>query len=263
MTVGAASHSYLTAPQEQPPLNGIVMRMAWSQREGNPTMTRDTEKEAAARSSLRFVKDGDVVGLGSGSTATYAVQFLGELVQQGLRIRAIPTSAQTSSLAKTYGIPIITFDEVDAIDITIDGADEVDPYLRLIKGHGGALLHEKVVASASRRLVIIVDSSKRVSVLGKSALPIEVIAFAEPIIRRRVEALGASVKLRQSDGAPFVTDEGHHILDCHFGQIDHPISLARTLSNMPGVVEHGLFIDLTDIVLVGTAEGVIELKRSE
>jgi ribose 5-phosphate isomerase A len=226
-------------------------------------MTHEKEKEAVARSSLRFVHDGDVVGLGSGSTATYAVRFLGELVQQGLHIRGIPTSVQTSALAKTLGIPLTTFDEVDEINVTIDGADEVDPDLRLIKGRGGALLHEKVVASASRRLVIVVDSSKPVPVLGRSALPIEVIAFAEPILRRHIEALGASVKLRQSDGAPFVTDEGHHILDCYFGQINDPPALARKLSDIPGVVEHGLFIGMADVVVVGNSEGVIELRRPD
>ncbi len=224
-------------------------------------MAHDQEKEAAARASLRFVRDGDIVGLGSGSTAAYAVRLLGERVRAGLKIRGIPTSSQTRELATSLGIPLTTFDEVQEINVTIDGADEVDPHLCLTKGGGGALLREKIVASASRQLVIIADSSKQVPMLGKFPLPIEVIAFAQPVVKKKIEALGASVKLRQSNGSPFVTDEGHHILDCSFGQIPDPPALARRLSDMPGVVEHGLFIDMASVVLIARGQEVTELRR--
>jgi ribose 5-phosphate isomerase A len=225
-------------------------------------MAHDQEKEAAARASLRFVRDGDIVGLGSGSTAAYAVRLLGERVRAGLKICGIPTSSQTRELATSLGIPLTTFDEVQEIDVTIDGADEVDSQLRLIKGGGGALLHEKVVAWASRQLVIIADSSKQVPMLGNFPVPIEVIAFAQALVKKRMEALGASVKLRQSNGSPFVTDEGHHILDCSFGQIPDPPALARRLSDMPGVVEHGLFIDMASVVLIARGHEVTELRRN-
>jgi ribose 5-phosphate isomerase A len=224
-------------------------------------MAHDQEKEAAARASLRFVRDGAIVGLGSGSTAAYAVRLLGERVRAGLKIRGIPTSSQTRELATSLGIPLTTFDEVQEIDVTIDGADEVDPQLCLTKGGGGALLHEKVVASASRQLVIIADSSKQVPMLGNFPVPIEVIAFAQALVKKKMEALGASVKLRQSNGSPFVTDEGHHILDCSFGQIPDPPALARRLSDMPGVVEHGLFINMASVVLIARGQEVTELRR--
>lgn len=226
-------------------------------------MAHDQEKEAAARASLRFVRDGDIVGLGSGSTAAYAVRFLGERVRAGLKIRGIPTSSQTRQLATSLGVPLTTFDEVQEIDVTIDGADEVDPQLCLTKGGGGALLREKIVASASRQLVIIADSSKQVPMLGNFPLPIEVIAFAQLLVKKKIEALGASVKLRQSNGSPFVTDEGHHILDCSFGQIPDPPALARRLSDMPGVVEHGLFINMASVVLIARGQEVTELRRDD
>jgi ribose 5-phosphate isomerase A len=187
--------------------------------------------------------------------------LLGERVRAGLKIRGIPTSSQTRELATSLGVPLTTFDEVQEIDVTIDGADEVDPQLCLTKGGGGALLREKIVASASRQVVIIADSSKQVAMLGKFPLPIEVIAFAQLLVKKKMEALGASVKLRQSNGNPFVTDEGHHILDCSFGQIPDPPALARRLSDMPGIVEHGLFINMASVVLIARGQEVTELRR--
>ena len=225
-------------------------------------MAYDQEKQSAAQASLRFVRDGNVVGLGTGSTAAYAVRFLAARVQAGLKIRAIPTSSQTRDSARTAGIPLTTLDEIQQIDVTIDGADEFDPQLNLIKGGGGALLREKIVASASRLLVIIADSSKQAQVLGKFPLPVEVIPFAQALIARKIEALGARVELRQvTDGKPFITDEGHHILDCHFGQIPDPPALARKLETMPGIVEHGLFIGMANVVLVAKGTEVQELHR--
>jgi ribose 5-phosphate isomerase A len=230
----------------------------------NELKQSDLEKEAAARASLRFVHDGNVVGLGTGSTAAYAVRFLGDQVRAGLKIRGIPTSVHTRDLAASLGIPLTTLDECQQIDVDIDGADEFDPQLNLIKGGGGALLREKIIASASRQVVIIADSGKQVAVLGKFPLPVEVIPFAQPLVAKRITALGASVKLRQdAKGNPFVTDEGHHILDCSFGKIPDPPALARILSDMPGVVEHGLFINLASVVLVAKGENVTELRRNQ
>jgi ribose 5-phosphate isomerase A len=227
----------------------------------NP-MANDQEKETAARASLRFIKDGQVVGLGTGSTAAYFIQMLGELVKKGLRIRGIPSSVRSGEQAAKLGIPLTTLDECQQIDVTVDGADEVDPQLRLIKGGGGALLHEKIVASASRQLVIVADATKRVPVLGKFPLPVEVIKFAKALVKKRIEALGARVELRQNaDSSPFLTDENNYILDCHFGQIRGADGLANKLSDMPGVVEHGLFIGVANVVLVGNGSEVIELRR--
>jgi ribose 5-phosphate isomerase A len=226
-------------------------------------MTSDQEKKLAARASLQFVRDGDVVGLGSGSTAAYAVRFLGERVRAGLKIRGISTSVRTQNLAACLGIPLTTLEEVQRIDVTIDGVDEFDSELRLIKGGGGALLHEKIVASASRQVIIIADSSKQVCVLGKVPLPVEVIRFAEALVSENISVLGATVRLRKDGaGKPFITDERNHILDCHFGQIPDPPALAHTLSEIPGVVEHGLFINLADVVLLGKGSEVLEWRRN-
>jgi ribose 5-phosphate isomerase A len=232
----------------------------------NDPKTSDQEKAAAARASLGFVRDGNIVGLGTGSTAAYAVRFLGERVRAGLKIRGIPTSVHTRELAAGLGIPLTTLDEFQqtdfqGIDVDIDGADEFDPQLHLIKGGGGALLREKIIASASRQVVIIADSSKQVAVLGKFPLPVEVIPFAQPLVAKRITALGATVNLRRdAKGNTFITDEGHHILDCNFGQIADPPTLARKLSDMPGVVEHGLFIDLATVVLCAKGENVTEFR---
>ena len=213
---------------------------------------------------MRFVQDGDVVGLGTGSTASIAVRLLGERVRAGLKIRGIPTSVETQRLATDLGIPLLTLDDVQEIDVTIDGADEVDPQLELIKGGGGAMLREKIIASASRKMVVVADSSKQVPVLGKFPLPVEVIGFAQPLVKKRIEALGASASLRTDHrGRPYITDEDHHILDCRFGQIPDPAALARELDSMPGVVEHGLFIGLASVALIARDGDVVELRRSE
>jgi ribose 5-phosphate isomerase A len=225
-------------------------------------MANQAEKQTAAQASLRFVKDGDIVGLGTGSTASIAVRLLGERVSAGLNIRGIPTSVETQQLATELGIPLLTLDEVQQIDVTIDGADEVNPQLQLIKGGGGAMLREKIIASASRKMVVVADSSKQVSVLGKFPLPVEVIRFAQSLVAARITALGASVSLRKrSDGEPYITDEGHHILDCHFGEIPDPPALARELDSMPGLVEHGLFIGLASVALIARGGEVVELRR--
>jgi ribose 5-phosphate isomerase A len=225
-------------------------------------MANDQEKEAAARASLQFVKDGQVVGLGSGSTATYFIKLLGEQVKNGLRIQGIPTSEKSRDLALSLGIPLTTLNECQEIAVTVDGADEVDPRLRLIKGGGGALLREKIVASATKQMVVVADASKQVAKLGKFPLPVEVIKFAEALVAKRIASLGADVRLRKGpDGQPYRTDENNYILDCHFGQIEDADRLARQLSAMPGVVEHGLFIGMASVVLFARGNEIVELRR--
>jgi len=225
-------------------------------------MANDQEKEAAARASLQFVKDGQVVGLGTGSTAAYFIKLLGEKVKSGLRVRGIPTSDRSRELALSLGIPLTTLDECQEIAVTVDGADEVDPQLRLIKGGGGAMLREKIVASATKQLVIVADATKQVPVLGKFPLPVEVIQFAQALVVKRITALGAQVSVRMnSDGTPYVTDERNHILDCRFGQIRDADRLAQQLSEMPGVVEHGLFIGMASVVLFAKGGEIVELRR--
>jgi ribose 5-phosphate isomerase A len=224
-------------------------------------MANENEKEAAGRAGAKLVRDGEIVGLGSGSTAYFTVVALGERVKAGLKIVGIPTSVHTGELARAVGIPLTTLDEHPEIDITIDGADEVGPKLNLIKGGGGALLREKVITTASKQMVVVADSSKVVPVLGKFPLPIEVISFARTVVEKKVASLGASPKLRtKADGSPFVTDNGNQILDCSFGKIADPAALALILSTIPGIVEHGLFIGLASVVLVGRGGRVEELR---
>jgi ribose 5-phosphate isomerase A len=226
------------------------------------SMANDQEKEAAARASLRFVKDGHVVGLGTGSTAAYFIKLLGEEVKNGLRVRGIPTSIRSRELALSLGIPLVTLDDCQEIDVTVDGADEVDPQLRLIKGGGGALLREKIVASATRQMIVVADASKQVQRLGKFPLPVEVIRFAQALVAKRITAMGADVQLRRDvAGNAYLTDENNHILDCRFGEIPDPDRLARELSEMPGVVEHGLFIGMASRALFARGSEIVELRR--
>ena len=191
------------------------------------------------------------VGLGTGSTAAHAIRALGRRVREGLAVRGVPTSEASAALARAENIPLVDLNEAGRVQLAIDGADEVDRKKRCIKGGGGALLREKIVAGAADRFVLIVDSGKAVETLGAFPLPVEVVPFARERMRREMLALGASVKLRAGAEGAFVTDEGNHILDCWFGRIDDASGLAARLDAIPGIVEHGLFIDMADDVIVG------------
>jgi ribose 5-phosphate isomerase A len=224
-------------------------------------MANEKEKELAGRAAAQLVRDGEIVGLGTGSTAYFTVIALGERVKAGLKIIGIPTSEATAVLARDVGIPLTTLDEHPEIDITIDGADEVDPHLNLIKGGGGALTREKVVASASKRMVVVSDSSKVVPVLGKFPLPVEVIAFARTVVEKKIVALGGQPKLRlRPDSSSFITDNGNQILDCSFGKITDAAALAQALSDTPGIVEHGLFIGIAKLALIGRDRVIEEIR---
>ena len=222
-------------------------------------MTADAKKKRAAIKALDFVDDGMTVGLGTGSTAEHFVKGLAERVEQGLNIACVSTSERTAELARRLGIDIQNMDDVDRIHITIDGADEVDPNFQLIKGGGGALLREKIVASASDRMVVIVDDSKMVDPLGAFPLPVEVVPFGLKITRDKLENTlrahgcpGTSISLREaSQSRPFITDGGHYILDCRCERILDPAGLGEAISRLTGVVDHGLFIDIASVVIVG------------
>jgi ribose 5-phosphate isomerase A len=226
----------------------------------------DALKRAAAERAAALVGDGMRVGLGTGSTAAHLVALLGERVRAGLTLMAVPTSEATRRQAHAEGIPLTTLDETPELDITIDGADEIDGALRLIKGGGGALLREKIVAAASRRMIVIADGSKRVERLGRFPLPVEVVPFGLGATRRAVEAAfrrsgcPGDARVRTGpDGAPFVTDDGHFILDAGVGAIPDPEGLASSLAAIPGVVEHGLFLGLASGAILATEAGLHEL----
>lgn len=227
----------------------------------------DTAKSIAAKYAVQFVEDGMSIGLGTGSTSAWMVKYLGERVrEEGLNIVGVPTSNRTAALAQEAGLRVATLDDVKWLDITIDGTDEYDAELTLIKGGGGALLHEKLVASASDRMIVIADHSKSVAHLGAFPLPIEVIPFGLQTTRATVEAmldgmdvLGWETVVRMIDGEPFMTDQGNHIIDLHLKRIGDPRHLALALNQVPGVVESGLFIDICDMVISGHGDGRIEV----
>lgn len=222
-------------------------------------------KQAAAIEAVRMVRDGQVVGLGSGSTAELFIVELGKRVQmEGLDITGIPTSQKSEAIGREAGVPISTLEEHDVLDITVDGADEVDPNLDLIKGLGGALLREKIVAKATHREVIVVDESKLVHQLGtKAPLPIEVIQFSHNHLARQISSLGCSPNLRKADSKPYVTDNGNFILDCAFKGIEDAEGLEKRLKALPGVVETGLFLGIADTIIIGSPTGTRTMKRKE
>lgn len=230
----------------------------------------DEMKKSAAAVALRAVAPGMRIGLGTGSTAKHFVDLLGARVREGLSIVGVPTSERTRAQAEAFSIPLTSLDETPELDLTVDGADEFDARLRLIKGGGGALLREKIVAAASKRLVVIADESKEVAILGAFPLPVEIDRFGAPATRRHIERAAAQLGLAgevaprlRSDGHAFVTDGGHLVLDCAFGAIPDPEALADRLAAIPGVVEHGLFLGLATAIVVGGHDGVRTLGSFE
>ncbi|HEV8678325.1 MAG TPA: ribose-5-phosphate isomerase RpiA [Stellaceae bacterium] len=219
---------------------------------------RDRLKRAAAERAAEFVESGMVLGLGTGSTATFVIERLAERVAQGLAVVAIPTSEHTAELARRLGIPLATLGEHPRLDLAIDGADEVErATLNLIKGHGGALLREKIVAAASERFIVVVDDEKLVDRLGeRMALPVEVVQFGWQATAAALERLGAKPELRQTDGRAFVTDGGNFILDCRLGAIDRPGETERLINMTVGVVENGLFVGRSSAVIVASNSGI-------
>jgi ribose 5-phosphate isomerase A len=231
----------------------------------NPEPQTNLFKQKAAIEAVKHVKTGFIVGLGSGSTAAYAIEAIGERSRtENLKILGIPTSTQAFQLAVKEGIPITTLDEHPVVDVDIDGVDQVDKDLNLIKGMGAALAREKIVAAASRLNVIIADASKRVQVLGENgqAVPVEILPFAFNFVQKRIEALGGKPVLREGKGklGPVITDNGNMILDSVFGEIKHPAALEKQLKMIPGVVETGLFIGLVDVVYLASSSGVEKLE---
>lgn len=232
-------------------------------------MNAEAQKRAAAARAVEFVTNGMRLGLGTGSTAKHFVELVGERVRAGLNIVAVPTSEATRADAMRCGIPLTTLDETPALDLTVDGADEIGPDLCLIKGGGGALLREKIVAAASARMIVIADRSKWVTALGSFPLPIEVTPFGYSATLRAVEKAIAAIQqsgpltLRQGkDGHVFVTDGGHWIIDAALGRIDDPRAMAHALSGIPGVMEHGLFVDLAHMAIVAGPDGIEIVGRA-
>jgi len=232
-------------------------------------MNAETQKRAAAARAVEFVRPGMRVGLGTGSTAKHFVELLGERVRAGLDIVAVPTSEGTMADAKRFGIPLTTLDETPELDLTVDGADEIGPDLCLIKGGGGALLREKIVAAASACMVVIADQSKCVGTLGQFPLPIEVVTFGLGATRHALDKVIGEIQrpgpltLRHAkDGHAFVTDGGHWILDAALDRIDDPAGLAHALSDVPGVMEHGLFVGMAQMAIIGGPDGVKTIERS-
>ncbi len=217
-------------------------------------MTKDleNEKHAAAVEAVKAVSNNQIVGLGSGSTAAYAIRELAKAVKKGLKIRAVPTSDKTAKLAESLNIPLLDINRVNSINVTIDGADEFNSDLILIKGGGGALLREKIVASLTEEEIIIVDSTKMVKILGKFKLPVEVIPFASNYVIGQIENIGGTGEIRNNGESTFITDEGNYIIDADFGAITDPRNLSNKLNEIEGVAAHGLFINLAAKIIMGT-----------
>jgi ribose 5-phosphate isomerase A len=227
-------------------------------------MSEEARIWPAARSAAELVESGMVAGLGTGRAAAMFVRALAErIVQEGLSVRGIPTSDRTTKLAEELSIPLTSLDEVERVDIDVDGADEVDPNLDLIKGHGGALLRERVVASVSERFVVLVGDEKLVVHLGERvSVPVEVVPFAAPVARRELASLGSAVELRTVNGVPYRSDNGNYILDVRFERIPSPAELEKRIDNLPGVVDSGLFIGMADLVLVQSDGSFRTVERS-
>ncbi|KQL41054.1 ribose 5-phosphate isomerase [Bacillus sp. FJAT-25509] len=217
------------------------------------------DKQIVGEKAAEFVKDGMVVGLGTGSTVFYTIKKLGQLVKEGLQIKGIPTSIQTEKLAKEAGIQLVNFSEIDQIDIAIDGADEINSNFELIKGGGGALLREKIIAKAAKTFIVVADPTKMVERLGKFRLPVEVIPFGMEMTMKHIMAIGLSPELRLNGATPFITDNGNYIFDCNILNHIQTQIVERELNLIPGVVENGLFVGMTDLVITLDKDGSVEI----
>ena len=226
------------------------------------TENQDLYKKAAAEQAVEYVEDGMVLGLGSGTTVYWMLKRLGELVDQGLNIKGIPSSLRTAGWAEEFGISLTDFSEVETLDLAIDGADEIDPAFQLTKGGGGSLVREKLVNAHAKQVIIIADQSKMVDRLGKFPLPVEVLQFAWKRTADKIEALGAKPVLRERDGEVFVSNNGNYILDCAFESIEDPRALHNQLKLLLGVVETGLFIDMTDKVILAGPDGAQVINKN-
>ncbi|WP_340009599.1 ribose-5-phosphate isomerase RpiA [Paenibacillus sp. FSL K6-0276] len=220
-------------------------------------------KQLAAEKAVEYVEDGMKVGLGTGSTAYWAIRKLGERVSEGLKITAVATSRASEEQARELGIPLVAFGDIESLDLTIDGADELDSSLQLIKGGGGALLREKIVASNSTRMIVIADEGKVVSTLGKFPLPVEIVPFAWEWTVAELAKLGCQPELRRNGDELYKTDNGNYIADCRFEAIESAPKLALTIQNIPGAVDHGLFIGIAAMAIVGKNDGTIEIIEAQ
>ncbi|KKI88964.1 ribose 5-phosphate isomerase [Bacillus sp. SA1-12] len=214
-------------------------------------------KQLAGEKAVEYVKDGMLLGLGTGSTVYWSILKLGELVKKGLDIKGVPTSTTTEKLAIELGIPLVSLSSINQLDLTIDGADEANKNFEVIKGGGGALLREKMVASISRRLIIVIDETKLVTYLGQYPLPVEIVQFGWEMTFKQINNLGCKPTLRMDNNTPFITDNGNYILDCDFEIIQDTNELNNTLNMIPGVVENGLFVNMADTIVIGNRNGSV------
>lgn len=223
---------------------------------------QNIEKLNAGEKAVEFIKDGMLLGLGTGSTVFYTIRKVGELIKEGMKLKAVSTSSATSRLAASLGIEILPFKDINKTDLTIDGADEIDPSLNGIKGGGGALLYEKLVAEASAAVIWVVDSGKRVKKLGKFPLPVEVVPYGSTRLLRIFNDNSYNPVLRLKDDKPYLTDSGNYIIDLHLGEITNPVELNKEIKLMTGVVETGLFLNIADKVIVGIKDATEIIERN-
>lgn len=221
----------------------------------------ENEKKSAAIEAVKFVESGQIIGLGTGSTVFYAIEKIGELVKSGLKIKAVSTSQRTTDQARALNIPLIEFDEVEMIDLTFDGADEFDANLNLVKGGGGALLKEKMVANISKQEIIVADSSKKVEVLGNFKIPVEVTTFTADYVIKKLSKIGGAGKIRAENGQHFITDTGNLIIDTDFGLISNPTKLSGEIDGIEGVVCHGLFINLAHRIIMAKGDKILYFEK--
>jgi ribose 5-phosphate isomerase A len=221
----------------------------------------ELKKKLAGEKAVEYIQDGMTIGLGSGSTVYWTIKKLAELIQQGMNIKGIPSSKRTEGWANEFGIPLTDFSQIQTLDLAVDGADEVDQHFNLIKGGGGSLLREKLVDASSSMLIIVVDDSKMVLELGKYPLPVEVVPFGWEVTAQRISSLGCVPTLRRGNNEIYISNNGNYILDCQFDSVPNPEELHKQLKLLLGVVETGLFVGMTDKVIVGEADGVTILEK--